>query len=309
MTPCTQASVYRDALLVTAANVLGYSEPVARATASTDRYRAASQQAATSEAAVRSELLAVRKRPEGLSPHSMATCPAIVALLGDGDPLLAFTRLETRILARLELDDDVTPLNAVAYSLGLASKGRTHLERLNEFGADYGYEARQARRHSDLGIQQLVSLICSNWIVDAVPVCDVVLVGNPGGGSTEVMVTTKRPRFVDMRSVQIQWYCPDDEIDMKVQDLVPPPRFEPVAPPSSVGRCEDLPGELHVHQRLAEPLMLSPPDSGRTRGLRIAWPGEVWPCFQWQMIGPLLPNATISSQIIGNSIIVMYLPN
>lgn len=140
---------FGDARLMIDVSPLGYCGAVARVTAPAEHHSTPAPQPTATEAAVRSELLAVRKRPGGLSPHSMADCPTIVALLGDGDPLLAFTRLETRILARLELDDDVTPLNAVAYSLGLASHGRTHLERLTDFGETYGYEVRHARRHSE----------------------------------------------------------------------------------------------------------------------------------------------------------------
>lgn len=252
---------------------------------------------------MRRELLAARKLPGGLSPHSMADCPTIVALLGDGDPLLAFTCLETRILARLELDDDVTPLNAVAYSLGLASHGRTHLERLTDFGETYGYEVRQARRHSDLGVQQLATLICSNWIVNTVPVVNVVLTGHPDG-STDVVVSTERPRFVDMHPVQIQCYHADGGPREKLHDFRPSPRFEPAARPTYDSDGEGLlPDDLRVHQRLVEPLALSPSANGRAHGVRIAWSGEVWPCFQLQLIG-LPPETTVSSQIVGNAMTV-----
>lgn len=285
---------------MTDVGALGYCGVVTSATAPADRRSTPVPQPAASEAVVRRELLAVRKLPGGLSPHSMASCPTIVALLGDGDPLMAFARLETRILARLELDDDVTPLNAVAYSLGLASRGRTHLERLADFGEAYGYEVRQARRHSDLGVRQLATLICSNWIVDTVPVINVVLTGRPDG-TAEVAVTTERPRFVDMRPVQIQRYRTDGAPGQRLRDLIPPPRFESAARPTYNNDGEGLlPDDLWVHQRLVEPLMLSPPGDETAHGLRIAWPGEIWPCFQLQLIG-LTPETTVSSQIFGNA--------
>lgn len=277
---------------------LGYCGVVARVTAPAGRYGAPVPQEA-----VRSELLAVRKRPEGLSPHSMADCPTIVALLGDGDPLLAFTRLETRILARLEFDDDVTPLNAVAYSLGLASHGRTHLERLTDFGETYGYEVRQARRHSDLGVQQLATLICSNWIVDTVPVVNVVLTGHPDG-SADVAVATERPRFVDMRPVQIQCYHADGGPPEKLHDFTSSPRFEPAARPTYDSDGEGLlPDDLRVCQRLVEPLILSPLGDEGTHGLRITWPGEVWPCFDTRVVGPIKSFASIF-RTVGNAITI-----
>ena len=94
------------------------------------------------EQRVRAELLTARKSSEGLSPNSMARCPTLTALLGDGDPRVAFTQLQTRILETIDQDDDVTPILAASYSLGFASKGATHLDRLTDFGEDYGYEAR-----------------------------------------------------------------------------------------------------------------------------------------------------------------------
>lgn len=297
---------FSDAHLTTDVGALGYCGVVDRATAPADHRSAPVPPSAASEAVVQRELLAVRKLPRGLSPHSMTGCPTIVALLGDGDPLMAFTRLETRILARLELDDDVTPLNAVAYSLGLASHGKTHLERLNDFGDAYGYEVRQARRHSDLGVQQLATLICSNWIVDTVPVINVVLTGHPDG-SAEVAVATERPRFVDMCPLRIQWYRADGRPGEKLHDVKPPPHFEPAAQPTH-GNDSDalLPDDLCVHQRLVESLMLSPPGDEGVHGLRIAWPGEVWPCFQLQVIGPPSPDTIISSQTIGNAVVLQY---
>lgn len=292
---------FSDARLMADVSALGYCEVVARATALANCRSAPVPRSAASEAVVQRELLAVRKLPEGLSPHSMVGCPTIVALLGDGDPLVAFTRLETKILARLELDDDVIPLNAVAYSLGLASNGRTHLERLTDFGETYGYEVRQARRHSDLGVQQLAALICSNWIVDTVPVVNVVLTGLPDGSADVVVVATERPRFVDMRPVQIQWYSADEAPAQRLRDVLPPPRFEPVALAAYDNDC--LPDNLRVHQRLAEPLILSPPDDGREHGLRIAWPGEVWPCFSTQVVEPIKSFVRIF-KTVGNAMTI-----
>lgn len=75
----------------------------------------------------------------------MTALPTVVALLGDGDPLLAFTQLQDRILQTIGQADDSLPIQAAAYSLGLASDSDTHLGRLTDFGADFGFEARQAQ--------------------------------------------------------------------------------------------------------------------------------------------------------------------
>ena len=159
-------------------------------------------EAATSAASLTEEVLAelrmVRKRAEGLSPTGMAACPTMVALLGSGDPVVALSRLQARIVETLDQDDDVLPLWAATYSLGLASSRATHLDRLNDFGADYGFEARQARRYSDQGLRLLTSLICTSWVVHAVPVAEVFVTPQSDGGFVLTM-RTKWQWFTDMQ--------------------------------------------------------------------------------------------------------------
>ena len=134
----------------------------------------------------------------------MAACPTMVNLLGDGDPLLAFTRLEHRVLETIEHGDDTLPIEAAAFSLGLASASKNHLDRLNDFGAEYGYEARQARRYSDRGITQLARLIASNWVIHAVPAVEVFL-AQQSDGSFGVMIRTRHQWFVTMKPVNVEW--------------------------------------------------------------------------------------------------------
>lgn len=262
------------------------------------------------EQAVLTELLAVRKTPEGLSPHAMAGCPTIVALLGDGDPLVAFTRLQDGVLERIELADDVTPIEAAAFSLGLASSGRTHLERLNAFGAESGYEARQARRHSDRGIRQLAVLICSNWIVQTTPILAVNLT-QQADNSLAVMVHTQRQRFVDMKPLRFQrrvassrpetWHpqptlvteCHQTSTTTATQIDISA-ASEPAAP---------LPDDLWVRQHLTSPIIL-PSSDGEPIELRVSWFGKVWPCFEINCIGPLSSDLVVTSQTLGNTLVL-----
>ena len=245
------------------------------------------------EERVLAELLAARKAAWGLSPTGMAACPTMTGLLGDGDPLLAFTRLQARVLELIDQDDDVLPVQAAAYSLGLACARSTHLDRLSEFGADFGFEARQARRYSDRGLRQLARLICSNWLVQTAPLCRVVLAQRPDGAVT-VMAWRRWQWFVGMRSIAVQRL----DADGQVMALEPKPVFTQPADPLAD------PGLLWLDSRLEHPLRLPAPEPGRDVCLRISWPGEVWPQFSTTMVGPLAADCALTSQVVGNTTIL-----
>src|SRR5665811_2597609 len=87
-----------------------------------------------SEEAIYRELVAVRKRPGGLSPQSMAQCPVVCDLLGNGDPEVAHVQLCLKVLEIIEADDDAMALEAACYSLALTTEADTHLARLEQFG-------------------------------------------------------------------------------------------------------------------------------------------------------------------------------
>lgn len=264
----------------------------------------------TLEQAVLSELLAVRKTSEGLSPHAMAGCPTIMALLGDGDPLVAFTRLQDGVLERIELADDVTPIEAAAFSLGLASSGRTHLERLNAFGVERGYEARQARRHSDRGIRQLAALICSNWIVQTTPILSVNLT-QQADNSLAVMVYTQRQRFVDMKPLRFQrrvassqpepWHPQPALVTEDHQTSTTTASQTDISAASEP--AAPLPDDLWVRQHLTSPIIL-PSSGGEPIELRVSWFGEVWPCFEIKCIGALSSDLVVTSQTLGNTLVL-----
>lgn len=229
------------------------------------------------EERVLAELLAARKAVEGLSPTGMAACPTITGLLGDGDPLVAFTRLQDGVLAVLDQDDDALP----------------DLGRLNDFGADFGFEARQARRYSDRGVRRLARLVCSSWVVRTVPVCQLLLAQQPDG-TLVVMVRIRWQWFVDMRCPRVR----------RLQDggrlvpFVPEPVFTP--PPDPVAD----PGVLWLERRLEQPLELPAPQPGRDVRLRISWPGEIWPRFSTTIAGPLPADTLVDSDMVGNAAVL-----
>ena len=115
------------------------------------------------EDAIHQELRAARKRPGGLSPQTMAQCPVMCDLLGNGDPEVALVELNHKIMELIDSDDDITAVEAASYSLGLCTDADTHLARLEEFGAKHFLDQRQARRYSDRGLIQLARLISTHW--------------------------------------------------------------------------------------------------------------------------------------------------
>lgn len=150
---------------------------------------------------VRAELLALRKSRSGLTVGALSGCPTIVGLLGEGDPSVAYNKLKHRVLSA----DADTALMAAAASLGLASAGQTHLDRLADFGNEHGYEQRQVRRYSDKGIHQLALLIAGSWSPELSP-CLEVLCYQTGSDEIAALVNTKRPYFVEMCALQATLY-------------------------------------------------------------------------------------------------------
>jgi hypothetical protein len=239
------------------------------------------------------ELLAARKTTEGLSPNAMAQCPVMVGLLGDGDPLVAFTRLQARVLETLELGDDVMPIEAAAYSLGLSSGQKTHLDRLNDFGTEFGYEARQARRLSDKGIRQLAQLVASNWVVHAVPTLE-LFVAQQRDGSLVLTLRTRRQRFVDMAALTVRREAADGR--------------EPV-PASGETQADSSAQDdsLWVKERLAAPIRLPVEElSENGASVRFVWHGEMWPRFSVTMVGPIAPDTLLTTQTLGATLLLTW---
>lgn len=239
------------------------------------------------------ELLAARKTAEGLSPNAMAQCRVMVGLLGDGDPLVAFTRLQARVLESLELGDDVMPIEAAAYSLGLSSDQKTHLDRLNDFGMEFGYEARQARRLSDKGIRQLAQLVASNWVVHTVPTLE-LFIAQQRDGSLALTLRTRRQRFVDMAALSVRREAADG------REAVPAS-----GETQAVGCAQD--DSLWVTERLAEPLHLPVEELSESgASVRFVWHGEMWPRFSVTMVGPIAPDTLLTTQTLGAALLLTW---
>ena len=245
------------------------------------------------EAQVLSELLTARKTTQGLSPTGMTACPTIAALLGDGDPLVAFTQLQARVLQLIAQDDDILAIQAAAYSLGFASDRTTHLDRLTDFGTDYGFEARQARRHSDTGLRRLAHLICSNWIVQTVPTCDIHVNHSPAGTLT-LMVSTRWQWFVDMKPPTISLV--DDRGGLT--PVKPTPVFTQPTDPASDPKITWLTSHLK------RPLTFSMRQQDDDLQAQVSWVGEVWPCFTVTVVGPLTDSTQVRATIIGNTAVL-----
>src|SRR3954462_12996318 len=114
------------------------------------------------EERVRGELLALRKTSDGATVETLGGAPVISGLLGNGDPRTAYNRLKHIVLDA----EQNTAMAAAASSLGFASDRPTHLGRLEDFGAERGYDQRQVRRYSDRGVRNLAQLVTA-WAVDS----------------------------------------------------------------------------------------------------------------------------------------------
>lgn len=274
--------------------------------------------AGTIEARVRAELLAARKTSAGLSPHSIALCPTVVALLGNGDPLVAFTQFQSHLLKEIETRDDVVALEAAAFSLGFASAERTHLARLDAFGLERGYEARQARRHSDKGLRQLAHLIANNWNLYMTPVAD-VSVAEQLDGSIRIGIRTIRPRFIGMDELTIQRELPEGGFAR----FEPAPEFVQTggesdtttdgggdeADEEELGRSlGGLPSDLLVVRRLAAPLVLRPLEADEATRLRIVWRGEMWPTWQVTVYPGASARVVVRCVVLGNMVDITASP-
>lgn len=241
---------------------------------------------------VRAELLAARRSPEGLSANSMTNFPAMRDLLGDGDPLVAFKRLSHRLLETLDTKDDVRALEAAAYSLGLASGASTHLARLDEFGAEYGYEQRQVRRYSDRGIEQLTGLITSNWVVHNVPTLEVFM-AQQSNGSFAVTLRTTRQWFIDMHAVEAYERAGEEQQVDRTTNIGGSEESEPGSPAT--------PGAPSVTESMEKPFVLKAAEPGVPRHLRLVWQGEIWPRFALSIVGALSGEQLVTNQTLGNT--------
>jgi hypothetical protein len=162
----------------------------------------------SSEHAIHAELLAMRKRPGGLSPRSMAQCPVICDLLGNGDPEVAHVELTHKLIEIIGEEDDIMAVEAASCSLGFSAEANTHLARLQEFGDKHFLDQRQARRYSDRGLVQLVRLISSHWTTRTVPEATLIVAGIDGT-QLGLSVQLRRQQHVDMHKPRLILWVAD----------------------------------------------------------------------------------------------------
>jgi hypothetical protein len=226
------------------------------------------------------ELKALRKLTNGASVAGVSSSPTICRLLGNGDPLVAWSRLQ-----HLALD---TPwsrdVEAACYSLGFASNATTHLARLEEFAAAFYVDQRQARRYSDRGLLQLAQVITTNWVLDAVPSLDIVL--TPCSPSEVVMYArASTPEVVGMQLPRLEVIRDNGEQRLDVEYV-------------------EEPGEQAIGYRFAQPITVEV--IGET-SIVIRWSGELWPKFSVQISGTW-PTFTPIVETLGAKAMVRLIP-
>ena len=213
--------------------------------------------------------------PSGGIAESQTVCQ----LLGNGDPVLAWSQLQHLALG-VEWSKDI---EAACYSLGFASTGSTHLARLEEFAAELYIDQRQARRYSDRGLVQLTRLICTNWVTYSVPTFDMVI--TPSSSSTVVLYfQCCRPEVVRMAVPTVR---SRNAVGEKVFDFT---------------TTEWRDGPM-ICVRVEQPLTA---DLQGETSITASWSGELWPKFSVRMAGHT-PHVTEIVECLGAKMVVRLL--
>lgn len=241
-----------------------------------------------SEDPIRRELLTARGRPGGLSPQTMAQCPVMCDLLGDGDPEVAHVQLSLKVIEITEADDDIMALEAACFSLGLTTAADTHLRRLEEFGSKHFIDQRQARRYSDRGVMQLARLIATNWTTQTVPEVTMIVIGTDPG-KVGLTFRLRCQRHVDMRDPKIRIRAADNE--------------EPDPLAVNWQRTSEA-GALWSEDEFETPKILS---IEHETTIRLVWRGEVWPKFTIVLAGDI-DAAMVTSETLGAACAVSIKP-
>lgn len=205
------------------------------------------------ESEVRQELLALRKLSEAVTVGSLARTTALRVVLGGGDARLAYNALKHMLLSA----GDGLAITAVSYSLGYASDAATHLGRLADFGRDYAYDQRQARRYSDRGVTELSRRIATERVLEASPTLGIEIRYTPEKGEAAHLILRREALpFIEMRT----------------------PVIETVGPRGGrrAIRCQwqnQPDSDLAVHWAEATVRDID------KRAITVLWQGEVWPQF------------------------------
>jgi hypothetical protein len=231
--------------------------------------------------AVHDELLAMRKHRDGVTVGNLARTTAILEVLGAGDPRLAYNQLKHVLLS---LDQDLA-VTAAGYSLGYASDYDSHLGRLDDFGRDYTYDQRQARRYSDKGIEQIARHISSEWVLEASPTLSIEVV-KANDEVLELVMKTERLAIVEMRE--------------PIVELVQPNGAREVYP---VG-WNEVPSE-DGRERTMGHVCIDRDDYSRT-AVSILWTGEAWPQVQSTVRPKAIESSGVTLRVLAARAVVGF---
>ena len=206
------------------------------------------------EEVVRAELVQLRKSRDGVTVEAITHAPALSTALGDGDPRLAYNALKHIVLSL----SDRSSVTAAAYSLGFASDGATHLDRLSDFGSEHGYDQRHARRYSDKGLSEIARLAVSAWTIDNSPTLEATILPT-GADVLELLIRTQRLSIISMRDPILETV----NVDTGERLAVVPDWHE---------QLDDAFVRATAHVMIPQP-----PAEAVEASIR--WQGEVWPRY------------------------------
>lgn len=197
----------------------------------------------------------MRKHADGVTVGALSHTQAILHVLGGGDPRVAYNSLK-HVLLRL---GDSLAVTAASYSLGYASNGSTHLDRISDFGRDYGYDQRQGRRYSDRGIAEISRRVASEWTVEASPTLEVT-VKQLDRNVIALDTCFEHFYFIDMQQ---------PKIELQLDGV----RLE--------ARCDwNLVSEYPLVSARSSRLKVDIANQPELSGVSFLWRGEAWPQFQ-----------------------------
>lgn len=228
----------------------------------------------SARALVLDELKRLRKRSGAVTVDALSLTPTVCALLGGGDPYLAFTRLQQHLLD----ESHERSVKAAAASLGFFSDADTHLDRLTEAGVMLSVDQRQARRLSDEGLEALATLITTNWTVEAVPELVIDVIAERNG--LALALSAHHPATVAMREPAVEF------LSAQIRTTLP-------VAWSVTGNTEQM------QLRAGMPVRVTY-DAIET-SLTVVWRGEVWPKFTVRLHGGASP---LSVETLGNRLMM-----
>ena len=226
------------------------------------------------ESAVLDELRVLRKDSSGIKVETLARAETICRLLGSGDPYVPYTRLQHFLL---DATEDRT-LRAAASSLGFASEGDTHLDRLVDAGVDLHLDQRQVRRLSDKGLAVLARLITSNWAVESVPELTAIISGQPD--FFNIHLATTRDLLVEMSLPAVAVLVGSDRTEPALDWAV---------------------SEAKTKQRSVLREAITITRSTHETSVVIIWRGELWPKFTTVWQGR---HADVAAESLGNKLML-----